>query len=254
MSSIWWNWDRDSEGNLPKFREIEVNFTIHNNIDDFSNQNGIYLMLGVSEISGVLFYFGLQTDVGAPEPPYLRGKGLIFSRWETRDLANARIANPDEGWTESSGHEGDFIGVRRSYDWGTGNYRVRIAPDGLDSDGEWFGLWITDIDSNETVWIGSLKFPLLNGRARIEPRSYTTTEVYGKVFRPIDIPEWYVSVERPLADGVPSSKGHAIYPQDVLYGDALNSDVRYDPIDGRIHFRLGGTTERKTPPERIDFE
>ena len=34
---------------------------------------------------------------------------------------------------------GNGIGVRRSYDWAAGNYRVRIAPDGLDLDGEWFG-------------------------------------------------------------------------------------------------------------------
>lgn len=99
MASIWWDWDRDSEGNLPKFREMKVNFTIHHNIDDFSDQNGIYLMLGYSEISGVDFYFGLQTNVRAPEPPYWRGKGLIFSRWETRDLQNAKIADPEEGWT-----------------------------------------------------------------------------------------------------------------------------------------------------------
>ena len=46
--------------------------------------------------------------------PYT-GKGLIFSRWKERNLVNARI--PDDGFTESSGHEGDFIEVRRNYDW-----------------------------------------------------------------------------------------------------------------------------------------
>ena len=229
-----------------------MDFTIHNNIEDFSDEHGIYLMLGQNEISDVGFYFGLQTDVYAPDPPYWRGKGLIFSRWKTRNLANARYSDTD-GWTQSSGHEGDFIGVRRSYDWGAGDYRVRIAPDGTDSDGEWFGLWVTDLSSNITTWIGSLKFPFLNGTATMGPYSYTTVEIYGDRIRPIDIPEWYVSVERPLGDSVPSSWGSTDYAW--VFGDVLNSDVRYDPTDGRVHFRAGGTTERTTPPsERIDFK
>ena len=252
MASIWWDWDRDSEGNLPKFREMKVNFTIHHNIDDFSDQNGIYLMLGYSEISGVDFYFGLQTNVRAPEPPYWRGKGLIFSRWETRDLQNAKIADPEEGWTESSGHEGDFIGVRRSYEWGAGDYKVRIAPDGFEPDGEWFGLWITDLNSDITTLIGSLKFPFLNGTATMGPSSYTTVEIYGDPIRPIDIPEWHVSVERPLGDGVPSSSGLTVYSS--IFGDVLNSDVRYANIEDRVHFRAVAPPARTTPSVRVYFK
>ena len=96
------------------------------------------------KLSDVAFYFGLQTDVHASEPPYRRGKGLLFSRWETLDLATARFSETD-GWTQSCGHEGNFIGVRRSYAWGARDYRVRFAPDSdPEDDGVWFGLWITD--------------------------------------------------------------------------------------------------------------
>ena len=56
---------------------------------------------------------------------------MIFSRWGTRDLEWARWPE-DDGWAESSGHEGDFIRVRRFYDWGPGDYVVRLAPDGAD--------------------------------------------------------------------------------------------------------------------------
>ena len=139
MVSIWWYWSSDDG----EFESLDIDFTIHNDIVDFTAPYGLYLMLGYAEISGVPFYFGLQTDVDDPASGS-RGKGLIFSRWETRDLDNARIADPEDGWSESSGHEGDFIGVRRSYDWGAGDYRVRIAPDGSDDGGRWFGMWITD--------------------------------------------------------------------------------------------------------------
>ena len=251
MAAVWWYWEHDSDGNLPAFRELEISFTIHNNIDDFSDVNGIYLMLAHSKISDAGLYFGLQTDVFSPEPPYWRGKGLIFSRWKTRDLANARYSE-ENGWTQSSGHEGDFIGVRQSYDWGAGNYRVRMAPDGKDSDGEWFGLWITDLATGVTTWIGSLKFPLLNGTATIHPPSYTTVEIYGERIRPIDIPEWHVSVARPLADGMPSSSGLTIYSG--FFGEVMNSDVRYDQTDDRVHFRTGGATERTTSSGRVYFK
>ena len=246
MAYLFWYWESDQED----FTELTTDFTIHNDVGDFSDQHGLYLMVGNTSISEEGLYFGLQTDTYAPEPPYRRGKGVIFSRWGTRDLDNARYADT-YGWTESSGHEGDFIGVRRSYDWGAGNYRIRIASDGLDSDGEWFGLWITDLDSDETTWIGSLKFPLLNGVARIEPSSYSTIEIYGNVnvpIRPIDIPQWRVSVSRPLGDSTPSTWGYAGYSMfaddDV---DLLNSDVRYDPWEDVVHLQAGGATERKNP-------
>ena len=93
--------------------------------------------------------------------------------WETRDLANARFSETD-GWTQSSGHEGNFIGVRRSYAWGAGDYRIRFAPDGdPEDDGVWFGLWITDRSTDVATWIGSLKFPLLDGQGCDEGRRPT---------------------------------------------------------------------------------
>ena len=249
---IDWRWNPDQG----PFREIETDFTIHNDIDDWYSQHGYYLILIQNSISGVGFYFGLQTHVHDPNPPYRGGRGLIFSRWKTRDLKNARVADAEEGWTESAGHEGDFIGVRRSYRWGAGNYRVRIAPDGLESDGEWFGLWITDLDTNETTWIGSLKFPLLNGTANIKPYSSATIEIYGiPRFRPIDIPQWHVSVKRPLGDNIQSEWGFTSYPFDDSDNPLFNSDVQYDHSEDRAHLLIGGTTERTTPPSgRIDFK
>ena len=207
-------------------------------------------MLCHSSISDVGFYFGLQTGISSDKGN--RGKGLIFSRWKTRDLANARVADPEEGWSQSSGHEGDFIGVRRLYDWGVGDYRVRLAPDGSDTEGEWFGLWITEKADGETTWIGSLKFPYLNGEATINSTTYSTMEIYGQPIRPIDIPEWHVSIERPLGDGVEPVWFESQYSPFV--GMVLNSNVRYDRNDAVIHLRAGGSTVRTEPEQATRLE
>ena len=240
---IDWRWPEDEK----RFRELVTEFTIHNDVGDWSENHGYYLILIQNSISDTGFYFGLQTDVNG------RGKGVIFSRWGTRDLANARYSD-DGGWTESSGHEGDFIGVRRSYAWSAGDYRIRIAPDGLDSDGEWFGLWISELDADHETWIGSLKFPLLNGAAAIRPYSSATIELYGiKPIRPIDIPQWHVSVKRPWGDDTQSTWGFTNYPFDDSVNALLNSDVWYDPSEDAAHLLVGGTTERKTAAGHIDF-
>ena len=253
MAYIWWEWERgrDSSDNwIDEFEELVIDFTIHNNVE-LEGDNGLYLMLAQSKISDVGFYFGLQTDVHAPEPPYGRGKGLLLSRWETRDLANARFSETD-GWTQSSGHEGDFIGVRRSYAWGAGDYRIRFAPDGdPEDDGVWFGLWITDRSTDVTTWIGSLKFPLLDGKAVMRAPTYSTMEIYGRRIRPIDIPAWHVSIKRPVGDGIKPSWGHTGYSP--FEGDVMNSEVRYDRDNDVVHFKTGGTTERQTQESAVTF-
>ena len=60
---------RDSSDNwIDEFEELVIDFTIHNNVE-LEGDNGLYLMLTHSKISDAGFYFGLQTDVHAPEPP-----------------------------------------------------------------------------------------------------------------------------------------------------------------------------------------
>ncbi len=260
LAYIRWGWIRgqDSEGKrFDEFAEFVIEFSIHNDVEPMGGGYGYYLMLGHSRISSVLFYFGLQTDVKYPEVALSYGKGLIFSRWDTRDLANARSA-PEDGWTESSGHEGDFIGVRRSYAWGPGDYRVRLAPDETapkDSDGVWFGVWITDLSTDETTWIGSLKFPLQDGKAVIQTPVYSTMELYAEIpgsrIRPIDIPTWHVSIQRPIGDGVTAHWGRTGYS--ALKGEIMNSDIRYDVTNDIVHIQAGGATERRTEPGNVEF-
>ena len=253
MAYIWWSWiqaPNPKGGRFDEFEELVMDFTIHNDVTPM--EGSLYLMLAHSTISDVKFYFGLQTDVHADVYPTRRGKGLVFSRWDTRDLANARYAA--DGWTESAGDEGDFIGVRRSYAWGPGDYRARLAPDESspqESDGVWFGLWITDLSTDETTWIGSLKFPLQDGKAVIQAPTYSTMEVYGLTIRPIDIPVWYVTLQRPVGDGLKAMAGRTGYSG--LKGVVMNSEIRYDVVEDLVHIQAGGTTERRTEPGIVDL-
>ena len=253
MAYIHWEWDSDT-GNRPKFRELTVDFKVHNDVGNWSDRHGLYLMLGFSYISDVPFYYGIQTHAYDESIMEGDGKGLIFSRWETRDLANARVA-PD-GWSESSGHEGDFVGVRCPYSWTEGPYRVRLAPDGTDDGGEWWGVWVTDLKDGSERWCGSLRFPFeddTDGTTWVAGWTYTTSEIYGTApIRPINIPTWTVTVQRPLGDGIPSSYGDTGY---MIFTDTFkNAEIHYDPQKDGVVITVGGTTERQTEPQTVLFK
>ena len=249
LAYAWWRWDGDRQ-----FREVTFDFTIHNDPGNFFEDHGLYLMVCFGSISDHRFYFGLQTDVGDPNHRGGRGKGLIFSRWDERDPNFARFSSEGDGWYESSGYEGDFISVRRSYDWGAGPYRMRLAPDGLDDDGEWYGVWITDITAGTTVWAGSLKFPLVDGATTVRPSLYSTLEIYGsRSIRPIDIPEWRVTIQRPRGDGIKATVGSPGYSGTGRIPKP-NADIQYDSNADGFHFRVGGITERVGGVDLVRFQ
>ena len=251
MASVWWRWIPEFE-----FQEYVVDFTIHSDPGSFFNlRHGLYLMVCASEIAGTSFYFGLQTDVHYYDDKagrWSRGKGLIFSRWDESDLSFVRVAGGEDGWSDwsdSSGLEGEFIGVRRAYDWWVGDYRMRLAPDGADPDGIWYALHITDKATGITTWAGSLKFPLVEETPVLTYYSYSTLEIYGNRIRPIDIPEWHVSIKPPLTNG---QLPYSVDPEHSHFnGEIANSDVQYEPADDRVHLRVGGTTERVGPVDEI---
>lgn len=207
----------------------------------------MYLILTYSRISNIGFYFGLQTDVYRPGVGP-SGKGVIFSRWETRDLTHARVALG--GFTQSSGHEGDFIGVRRSYNWSAGDYRARLARYDSDARGDWYGLWITDIGQGRTTFMGALRFPRVDGKlTELYYWANSVVEIYGgQPINPIDIPEWHVSITPPLRDfeDTPTHL-HAKYNTIVSPDGVHNTDISYRGDENAVHMRVGGTTQRQTP-------
>lgn len=225
---VWaeWTWD------APHVSEIIVNFEYHVDVELAYGQHGLYHMVCHATIDGGAYYFGLQTDVhDYNQYNYQRGKGLIFSRWGKRDVDDARI--PDDGWIQESGHEGDFVGVRRNYDWSDGKYQMRLGLDVEDDRGKWLGVWIKAEGEPEETWIGSLVF----SRGEIAPRCYTTLEIYGGGrIAARDIPYWRVTIDPPIADGKIANLSIVDYNQ-FVQGGYNNTLITSE--DDTVGFEIG---------------
>ena len=236
MSMVDWRWSASEHRD-----SVVIDLTVHNDIPTFPALTGLYLMFAHSHISNTSFYFGFQTDVLRPGVGYA-GKGVIFSRWGTRDLSKARPTT--NGWTQSSGQEGDFIGVRHPYEWGADEYRLTLAEDtdaASSSDGRWFGLWVTAGSTGGTTWVGSLHFPRdANGETVFKRTLRSVMEVYGKEIALSAMPEWHISIAPPVADG--DSQPFDAWVS--YFSVETNTDVAYDSQHNRFHFRGGAGTER----------
>lgn len=244
MVAANWHWHPWEE---VTHTSIEIPFTLHSDPTNFSDIHGLYLILGQSEISDTLFYFGIQTGVSGRNNENT-GKGVIYSRWDERDLSNARV--PTGCFATSSGHEGDFIGLRCPYEWTVGEYSARIAFEEEDDGGEWYGLWITDELSGEVKWIGSLRFPKSNSRNMgMHSGLATALEIYGhKSIRPIDIPNWHVTVSQPVSREESTPDWVAVY-----YGgeEISNNDAWWNADEGHVRFIVGSATEREHREQEI---
>lgn len=223
---------------IERFKDYYIDITIHNEPD---NHDGLYFQMYQGEINGVGFYFGLQTDVYRPGAGST-GKGLIFSRWGTRDTSNVRIV--EGGWSQSAGSEGDFVGIRKNYDWTTHKYQFRLNLIESDSVGDWYGVWIYDYDIGFEDYLGSIRFPAAEpGNAGIWNNGITWTELYYKAEIPTPIPDWHVSVDGVFAtiDRIPPQHASVWYSTDVL----TNTDVYWDSDNNEIHFLMGPGVTRE---------
>ena len=130
---------------------------------------------------------------------------------------------------------------------------MRFAPEGLDDDGEWYGVWLTDLRTEDEVWVGSLKFPLVSGSTVVEEPLYSTIEIYGESsIRAIDIPEWYVTMKVPQGNGIGALSADPGYSG--LRGTRIpNADIQCNRSDAACHFRVGGLTEQVGDGEYVRF-
>ena len=60
---------------------------------------------------------------------------------------------------ESRGYEGNFVSIRKHYDWTTHTYRLKIVYIETDNKGDWYGVWIWDLDEQMEDFLGSIRFP-----------------------------------------------------------------------------------------------
>jgi len=237
LTSVYWQWTKDGRHH---HEAIELDFTLHNHIDNFSDSHSLDLILGGAVISDIDFTFGLESNLlrSDGESP---ARGVTFLRWQTDDLANARVA--PTGFRDSAGPDG--IRVGRPYAWSAGAYRARVARYDSDSLGDWFGFWLTDQARGRTTWIGALRFPRSADRpARLPPYLISNVQVYGPPLRLLDIPAWHVSVTAPLGDWE-SAPAYA----DTVYSrpdEIPNTEMWYQADENAVHIRGGGHTIRQT--------
>ncbi|MBX3285077.1 MAG: hypothetical protein KF703_07015 [Actinobacteria bacterium] len=215
---------------------------------------GEYLALLSGSIDGSACYLGLQTDVSDPSAGRGVGKGLIFSTWWSFDDADLRIA--PGGFCERGTHEGRFIGVRNTFDWGVGSYRVSLARAGADrADGrefDWFELTIAEDGPHgggAATLIGALRFPRRRSGipARVDPGGILFMEVYAGAATWRDVARWDVDVTA-LGDGRPCPSGRTEYPS-FPHGQRMpNCNIRVDTASGQVELQTDAGVSRIDRP------
>ncbi len=161
LADIWWTLPQEDVAD--DFQNIEIDVTIRGELDD-----GLRLYIapfGLGQLSQTKFYGGMQTHMVAQTKASERrqdiGRGGIFSMWGEREFDAIRPA--EGGFMESSGHEGDFISIRRKVNWSQGKYTCRLqVMEEVVADEKpfsWVGYFIYDHQKDEQIYCGSLRFP-----------------------------------------------------------------------------------------------
>jgi hypothetical protein len=203
---------------------------------------GLYVAPFNGYIDGTLTYLGIQTNVTNNKLGTRTGKGIVFSRWDTLDPQDTKIAAG--GFLEVGTHEGEFVGVRLNYPWTVGTYTLTLERTTADLERDWFELSLTDAASKKT-FIGALRFPrkVAGKRATVAPTTTLFTEVYMGATKVSDVPVWALDV-RQRADGKPATVIKSEYPAYPHMEKFPNTDAYYSRSTDTMHFEYGGATEQ----------
>ena len=122
LVDIWWDIGQDTP-----FESYSIDVDIS---DDVPSTKNLYIApIGLGHLSKIPFYGGIQTQVDGytKRDQQLRkiGPGFIFSMWGQRSLDAIRPSVG--GFCQSSGHEGDFVSVRRPYEWKKGKFSYKVV-------------------------------------------------------------------------------------------------------------------------------
>ena len=232
---VWWKFQSNT------FKTLTNTFTIHS---EPSNKDGLFYTMYQGFINGQGFYFGIQNQV-FPK----RTKGLIFSRWGTRDTTNYQIA--EGGWGQSAGYEGDFIGVRKEYEWTVGTYQTVLKQDSTVNNGDWYSVVIQKLPNGEKVYMGSIRFEKSNIHPDgIKSGGVSWTEIYLKEKTNGEVLSWYVSMDEIKADN-----NEKPISADIMYAEKVFTQVSntFTRGKGDIHFIMGPEVKRFHKPRKIFF-
>jgi hypothetical protein len=222
LVDLYWDLAEDAP-----FESYSVDVTLAANVPESVN---LYVApIGLGRLSGTQFYGGLQTqaDGYTKSDQQLRkiGRGMLFSMWGERGLDAIRPA--DGGYCQSSGHEGDFVSVRRPFEWTAGTYTYRlVSMDCEESGGEartWVGAFLHVHATDENIFIGALRFP---GEDLVLAKNNLASfvEAYGRAIPVERIPRVDVTLGNLRVNGQPAnvSAVTAVYPEGVPdYADAV---------------------------------
>lgn len=225
LVDLWWDVGRDAP-----FESYSIDVTISEDVPATTN---LYIApIGLGHLSKTPFYGGIQTqaDGNTKRDPRLRkiGPGFLMSMWGERSLDAIRPAQG--GFCQSSGHEGDFVSVRRPYEWHKGKYTYKIVKmDKEIVDGKpatWVGAFVHSHEKDEHIFIGALRFK--GDNLVLDRKIASFVEVYGKAIPVDEIPQVTVTFGNLRVNGeaVEAPPVEAIYPQGVPdYADAKAADA-----------------------------
>ena len=224
LVDLWWD-----TGKTEVFESYSIDVTISEDIPSTVN---LYIApIGLGKLSGTSFYGGLQTqaDGNTKENPRLRkiGPGFLMSMWGER--SREAIRPSEGGYFQSSGHEGDFVSVRRPYEWSRGTYTYRIVRMDQetveDEKFTWVGAFVYSHEKDENIFIGALRFP--GEKLTLNRQIASFVEVYGRAIPVEKIPQVQVTFGNLRVNGqsVDNPGATAIYPKGVPdYADAKSHD------------------------------
>ncbi len=176
LVDVWWDVGQDTP-----FESYSIDVTIKNPVPADIN---LYIApIGLGHLNGIPFYGGLQTQADGYTKQNRRlrkiGPGFLMSMWGERSHDAIRPAQG--GFFQSSGHEGDFISVRRAYAWTPGKYTYRVVRMDREVVAEkpctWVGAFVYSHARDENVFVGALRFPA--EKLVLARRLASFVEVYG---------------------------------------------------------------------------
>lgn len=258
------HWDFGSE----PLSSVSFDITMHS---DPGESVGEYLSPYNGSIDGHQIYFGIQSDVYRPDVGGV-GKGCIFSTWWTFDAADTR---PEaDGFIQLGTHEGRFVGVRRVYDWGVGDYRLTVQRAEQEGDGDWFAMSIQPIEpirpigrvgpgspvastgvrplpTGVAVPLGALRFRRTDPdrAATIAPGGPAFLEIYSNADTYADIADWSLDLMA-YGDDRRAIGARSEYPA-FPYAEVPNAEVAYMADRDRVAMAFGRGIERLHPPTTL---
>ena len=221
LVDLWWDLGEEAP-----FQSYSIDVTISEDVPSTTN---LYIApIGIAHLDEIPFYGGIQTQADGHTKRDRRirkiGPGLLMSMWGERSLDAIRPSLG--GLCQSSGHEGDFVSVRRPYEWSKGTYTYRVVHmDEEQVDGKpctWVGAFVYSHEKDENVFVGALRFK--SGNLVLSRRVASFVEVYGRRIPVDEIPQVTVTFGNLEVNGQPAkvTAAHAVYPKNVPdYAEAI---------------------------------